>query len=101
MLQVRLHDSESRATMEDTMNRTCALLLAALLLAAVTRATAGPPNVVVILTDDQGWGDLGVNGNANLATPHIDALARDGATFQYFYVCQVCAPTRAEFLTGR
>jgi Arylsulfatase A and related enzymes len=56
---------------------------------------------VIILTDDQGWGDLGVSGNTNLATPNIDTLARDGATVQHFYVCQVCAPTRAEFLTGR
>jgi arylsulfatase A-like enzyme len=56
---------------------------------------------VVILTDDQGWGDLSVNGNGNLATPNVDALAREGATLQNFYVCQVCAPTRAEFLTGR
>lgn len=59
------------------------------------------PNVVVILTDDQGWGDLSVNGNSNLQTPNIDSLARDGATLENFYVCQVCAPTRAEFLTGR
>ncbi len=62
---------------------------------------AEPPNVVVILTDDQGWGDLSVHGNTNIATPHIDSLARDGATVDHFYVCQVCAPTRAEFLTGR
>ena len=62
---------------------------------------ARQPNVVVILTDDQGWGDLGVSGNTNLKTPNIDTLARDGATLQHFYVCQVCAPTRAEFLTGR
>jgi arylsulfatase A-like enzyme len=62
---------------------------------------ASQPNVVVILTDDQGWGDLSVNGNSNIATPNIDSLARDGATLQHFYVCQVCAPTRAEFLTGR
>jgi arylsulfatase A-like enzyme len=61
---------------------------------------ASRPNVVIILTDDQGWGDLSVNGNSNLATPNIDSLARDGATFDNFYVCQVCAPTRAEFLTG-
>lgn len=60
-----------------------------------------PPNVVVILTDDQGWGDLSINGNRNLATPNIDSISRDGATFENFYVCQVCAPTRAEFLTGR
>jgi arylsulfatase A-like enzyme len=59
------------------------------------------PNVVVILTDDQGWGDLSLNGNSNLSTPNIDTLARGGASFDQFYVCQVCAPTRAEFLTGR
>lgn len=66
-----------------------------------TFAASTPPNVVVFLTDDQGWGDLSVNGNKNLATPNIDSLARDGATFENFYVCAVCAPTRAEFLTGR
>jgi len=55
----------------------------------------------VILSDDQGWGDLSVNGNTNLSTPNIDSLARDGATFERFFVCAVCAPTRAEFLTGR
>lgn len=59
------------------------------------------PNVLVILTDDQGWGDLSVHGNRNLATPQIDSLARDGALFERFYVCPVCSPTRAEFLTGR
>jgi arylsulfatase A-like enzyme len=57
--------------------------------------------VVVILTDDQGWGDLSVNGNTNLSTPHVDSLARDGVSFDRFYVCPVCSPTRAEFLTGR
>ena len=59
------------------------------------------PNVLVILTDDQGWGDLRVHGNTNLETPHIDSLARDGVRLEHFYVCHVCAPTRAEFLTGR
>ncbi|TAN36803.1 MAG: N-acetylgalactosamine 6-sulfate sulfatase [Verrucomicrobia bacterium] len=59
------------------------------------------PNIVIILADDQGWGDLSINGNSNLATPHIDSLARDGALFDRFYVCPVCSPTRAEFLTGR
>jgi arylsulfatase A-like enzyme len=59
------------------------------------------PNVVVILADDQGWGDLSVHGNTNLSTPHIDSLARDGALFERFFVCPVCSPTRAEFLTGR
>ena len=64
-------------------------------------AQAKLPNIVVILTDDQGWGDLSLSGNKNLATPHIDSLARDGASFERFYVCPVCSPTRAEFLTGR
>jgi arylsulfatase A-like enzyme len=59
------------------------------------------PNIVILLADDQGWGDLSIHGNTNLATPHIDSLGRDGALFQHFYVCAVCAPTRAEFLTGR
>jgi arylsulfatase A-like enzyme len=59
------------------------------------------PNVLVILADDQGWGDLSVHGNTNLSTPRIDSLARDGALFDRFFVCSVCAPTRAEFLTGR
>ncbi len=59
------------------------------------------PNIVAILTDDQGWGDLSIHGNTNLATPHIDSIGREGAVFDRFYVCAVCAPTRAEFLTGR
>ena len=62
---------------------------------------ADRPNVVVILTDDQGWGDLSLNGNKNLKTPRIDSLARDGARFDRFFVQPVCSPTRAEFLTGR
>ncbi|MFO0902976.1 MAG: arylsulfatase [Pirellulales bacterium] len=59
------------------------------------------PNVVVFLSDDQGWGDLSVHGNRQLQTPHIDSLARDGVALERFYVCALCAPTRAEFLTGR
>ena len=63
--------------------------------------SARRPNVLVFLSDDQGWGDLGVHGNTQLQTPNIDSLARDGALFDRFYVCAVCSPTRAEFLTGR
>jgi len=57
--------------------------------------------VIVILTDDQGWGDLSHSGNKNLETPNVDSLAKEGASFDRFYVCPVCSPTRAEFLTGR
>ncbi len=59
------------------------------------------PNIIVFLTDDQGWGDLSSNGNTNLSTPNIDSIGAKGATLDNFYVCAVCAPTRAEFLTGR
>ena len=62
---------------------------------------ATKPNVIVLLTDDQGWGDLSLNGNTDLSTPNIDSLAKDGASFEHFFVCPVCSPTRAEFLTGR
>ena len=70
------------------------------LLPALCRAAARP-NIVIFLSDDQGWGDLSVNGNTNLRTPNIDSLARDGVSLDRFYVCPVCSPTRAEFLTGR
>lgn len=72
-----------------------------LFLATQQMMAAQRPNVVVILADDQGWGDLSANGNTNLATPNIDSLAAAGATFDRFFVCPVCSPTRAEFLTGR
>lgn len=62
---------------------------------------AKKPNVVVFLADDQGWGDLSFHGNQNLATPNLDAIAQQGASFDWYYVCSLCAPTRAEFLTGR
>ncbi|MFN3193579.1 MAG: arylsulfatase [Aureliella sp.] len=69
---------------------------------SLTQASAaGRPNVIVILTDDQGWGDLSLHGNQNLSTPNLDRLGRLGSRFDRFYVCPVCAPTRAEFLTGR
>ena len=64
-------------------------------------SSAERPNVIVVLADDQGWGDLSFNGNKNLKTPNIDSLARDGAVFERFFVQPVCSPTRAEFLTGR
>ena len=69
--------------------------------APATSPTGSPPNVVVFLADDAGWGDYGASGNRLARTPAIDSLAHDGVTFERFFVCPVCAPTRAEFLTGR
>jgi arylsulfatase/arylsulfatase A len=59
------------------------------------------PNIVLIITDDQGYGDLGITGNPVLDTPNIDALARGGATMTKFYVSPVCSPTRASLMSGR
>ncbi|WP_229365806.1 arylsulfatase [Fibrisoma montanum] len=59
------------------------------------------PNVLFILTDDQGYGDLQLHGNRYLETPNIDLIGREGARFNRFYVSPLCAPSRASFLTGR
>ncbi|MEZ6067805.1 MAG: arylsulfatase [Planctomycetaceae bacterium] len=67
---------------------------------AGTRGFAAP-NVLLILTDDQGFGDIGSHGNPVLQTPVLDRLAGEGARFDRFYVSPVCAPTRAALLTGR
>ena len=64
-------------------------------------AAAAMPNVLFILTDDQGWGDLSIHGNRFLETPNLDRLARSGAQFDRFFVSPLCAPTRASLLTGR
>ena len=68
---------------------------------AAEAAAQRPPNVVVFLTDDQGFGDMHAHGNELLDTPVQDALRLAGARFERFYVNPVCAPTRAAFLTGR
>ncbi|MEM6911199.1 MAG: arylsulfatase [Verrucomicrobiota bacterium] len=77
------------------------LWLLGLAASLATTAAAKKPNVIVMLSDDQGWGDFSLHGNTQLDTPNLDQLARSGAQFDRFYVCAVCAPTRAEFLTGR
>jgi len=58
-------------------------------------------NVLLIITDDQGYGDLSYHNNAKLETPHIDSLAKTAVVFDRFYVSPVCAPSRASLLTGR
>ena len=59
------------------------------------------PNVIIIITDDQGHGDIGFNGNKVISTPNIDKLAKESVRFNSFYVSPVCAPTRSSLLTGR
>ncbi|HTK76351.1 MAG TPA: arylsulfatase [Gemmataceae bacterium] len=81
------------------MFRCVCLALLAVILAGP--AAAAPPNVVLVITDDQGYGDLGCHGNPILKTPHIDRLAKESGECTHFYVCPVCAPTRSALLTGR
>lgn len=62
---------------------------------------AEKPNMLVIMVDDLGYGDLSIYGAPDLKSPHIDALMNDGMRFDAFYAnCPVCSPTRASFLTG-
>src|ERR1035437_7330034 len=84
--------------------RVSAFLLCALLPFlpfATPAAPANHPNIVIILADDQGWGDLSVNGNSNLSTPRIDSLAKDGALLERFYACPVCSPRSEERRVGK
>ncbi len=59
------------------------------------------PNVIILLTDDQGYGDMSCHGNPHLTTPAIDSFAQQSTEMDQFYVCPVCAPTRASLMTGR
>ncbi len=59
------------------------------------------PNIVLVMTDDQGYGDFGFTGNPVIRTPHLDALAAQSAQVERFYVSPVCTPTRASLMTGR
>jgi arylsulfatase A-like enzyme len=69
--------------------------------AAGADEAAGPPNVVVFLADDQGWGDLACYGSKDLRTPNLDALAAGGVRFTAWYAAApVCSPSRAALLTG-
>lgn len=80
------------------------LILPALLLAGALRGESEPsprPNILLILTDDQGYGDLSAHGHPLLRTPHLDRLRSESARFSDFHVSPTCAPTRAALLTGR
>ncbi len=76
----------------------CAL---ALVLAATCAAAGRKPNILFILTDDQGWPTLSCYGNRLVATPHLDSLARDGVRFTDAYVMPQCTPMRAALLSGQ
>ena len=65
-------------------------------------AQGGPPNIILVMADDQGWGDTGYNGHPHLKTPYLDQMAKEGVTFTRFYsAAAMCSPTRASCYTGR
>jgi len=67
-----------------------------------TAPNPAPPNIVLLMADDQGWGQTGYNGHPILKTPHLDEMAARGLRFERFYAAApVCSPTRASVLTGR
>src|SRR5437588_8300514 len=62
---------------------------------------AHPPNIIILLTDDQGYGDLSCHGNPILKTPNLDRLHDEGVRFSDFHVSPTCSPTRSALMTGR
>ncbi len=72
-----------------------------LMLPGLPASARSRPNIILCMTDDQGFGDLGFHGNPMIRTPVLDRLAAGSVRFNNFYVCPVCAPTRASLMTGR
>lgn len=81
----------------------CRWLLVGLLAVGSTTsaASSAPPNIILIMTDDQGYGEISAHGNPILRTPHLDRLHAASARFTDFTVSPTCAPTRAALMTGR
>ena len=84
------------------MNRNVFASAFALILMFCSPLLANQPNVILIMSDDQGWGDVGFNGNEKLNTPNLDDMAASGVKFDRFYAsAPLCSPTRGSCLTGR
>ncbi|MCX6898904.1 MAG: arylsulfatase [Verrucomicrobia bacterium] len=79
----------------------CLVAIGLLAVATVHAVTERKPNVILFLTDDQGFGDLGYHGNPHAKTPQMDAFAREAVELANFHVSPVCSPTRASLMTGR
>ena len=100
------HHHPSHATPATLVTLAFHLTLTAGLLSCTTtgpREGSGerPPNIVIIFTDDQGYGDLGSFGSETIQSPRLDQLAKEGTCFTSFYVQVVCGPSRSALLTGR
>ena len=79
-----------------------ALRMSALLCLSAVGLWGKAPNIILLMSDDQGWGDVAYNGHPDLKTPHLDEMASQGMRFDRFYaVSPLCSPTRGSCLTGR
>ncbi len=82
------------------LRHTILTVVATLLFALPTNADQ--PNIILMMTDDHGWGDVGFNGNTDIITPNLDRVCAQGARLYYFFAAApVCSPTRGSVLTGR
>lgn len=79
----------------------CLVLIGGLALKSLVMAAVGPPNIIIVMPDDVGYGDFACHGNPIIRTPSIDALSRESVRFTGFHVSPTCAPTRAALMTGR
>ena len=77
------------------------LAILTLAISLISSAVARQPNVILVMTDDQGYGDLSCHGNPDFKTPHLDRLHDESVRFTDFHVDPTCAPTRAALITGR
>src|SRR4051812_12838552 len=84
------------------INRLLSVLSFLLISCGFNFAALPRPNIIIILADDLGYGDLGCYGNPSIRTPHLDRMAAEGMRFTDFYSAgEVCTPSRAALLTGR
>jgi arylsulfatase len=89
------------ATIRTTFVRLFPALAACAVFGVVSAADAERPNIILVMTDDQGYGDLACHGNPHIQTPHIDAFYKEAVRFTDFHVSPTCAPTRSAIMTGR
>ncbi len=105
MRSLNLPRSENHAFIRIDRGPWLASLVSGWLFLAMTGLAFGAsparPNVLVVITDDQGYGDFGFHGNPRIRTPNLDRLARESTRLGSFYVSPVCSPTRSSLMTGR